>query len=137
MAKRCAKTPDEIKDMICSGDITTLKALECVLEANDQISPARKNVIYQEYFKQLIESCEPALVLEVENTNLSGCWQDASTGEKVSITYHEDEQANFLSYKIHMGGGDPIDVSSLAGYEPCKCPPLNNSGLVTDITAFN
>ena len=65
----------------------------------------------------LIAKDEPT-VLEIESSSLQGCWQDASTGEQVSIEIVRNEDGSFKSYEIHTVAGI-VSATTLAGYEPC------------------
>jgi len=81
--------------------------------------------------------CDPPNIMEVETSSLQGCWQDVTTKEKVSIEIVTNEDGTFKSYEIHQAGGTPTTATDLSGYEPCSCPPLKNTGLVTNLQDWN
>lgn len=120
MPRICPHTFDEILALICNGTIDSYKSLLQYFKASD-ISVAEKNYLIEHYLDLVAQGCAAELppVMEIENATLQGCWQDANTGEKVSIEIIRNEDGSFNSYEIHSAGGSPITATDLADYEPC------------------
>ena len=120
MAK-CKKSIDQIIECICDGSISSYAELEDAL-ANTDFSVQQKSDILEQFFKFKLDNCEPT-ILEIESSTLQGCWQDASTGTKVSIEIVRNEDGSFKSYEIHTVAGI-VSATTLAGYEPCSDPKI-------------
>ena len=63
--------------------------------------------------------CCLANQVTTETAVLQGCWQEVSTGDKVSIEVVRNEDGTFNTYEIHKAGGAPFPVASLADYVQC------------------